>query len=129
MKIWNASSRIAVFQSSCAFQNGTGSKWKRAAQIQLGWGQMSKTELRFSPCLFLLQLHLLWMFLNHISGHLDQLGLSPRDREIWQQLCPAQSLATPRAGCRTRGFARQGTLGKGLAEEFVTVSVTALLPN
>lgn len=54
------------------------------------------------------------------------LGLSPSDREIWQQQSPAQNLAT-RAG-KTGGFAKQGTLGKGLAEEFVAVSVTAL-PN
>lgn len=56
------------------------------------------------------------------------LGLSLRDREIWQQQSPAQNVATPKAG-RTRGFAKQGTLGKGMAEEFVTVYVTALLPN
>lgn len=41
----------------------------------------------------------LWLFPNHILGHLDHLGLSPRDRQTWQQGCLPHSLATPRAGC------------------------------
>lgn len=130
MKIWNASSRIALFfKAVVLFRMALEATGSQQHRYTWGRGQTSKTEIRFFPCLFLLQLHLLWIFPKHILGHLEHLRLSPRDGEIWQQWYPAQSLATPKAGCRTRGFARQGTLGKELVEEFVTASVRALQPN
>jgi len=72
---------------------------------------MNKTKLKFLLCLFLLQLLLLWMFPHHIMGHLDHVGLSPRDGQARQQWCPPQSLATSGASCSV-GLRRQCLSGR-----------------